>query len=95
MDIPGIGKDFDWWHALVGVSGAALVACIAKGWSDGAILASGSGLIGLGYWINMPLHTRFIHGGIASGKRWHPYFTGFQFIAVGYAVIGFGLYRLF
>ena len=77
----------------MGVSAAALLGCIARDWINGAVIAAGFCGIGLGYWINMPFQNRLIPGGLIHGRKWHPYFTGFQFIAMGYAAVAVGVYR--
>jgi len=87
MDIPGIGKDFRWWHAITGVSAAALLACIARDWPNGATIAAGCCAIGIGTWINHPEYTeiRREFGAIieVSGPRWQRSLVGDVIIVGG------------
>jgi hypothetical protein len=91
MSIPGIGKDLHWWHALTGVSAAALVACITRDWPNGATIAAGFCAIGIGEWMNHPLQTSVIPlQAVITGHPRKNYPLGIAFVIAGgiAAVVG-------
>jgi hypothetical protein len=95
MDIPGIGKDLHWWHGLTGVGGASLVACIAAGWPNGALMAAGFSGVGIGQWIDHKIQTEIHPRWQITSYPWNPSPAGVGFTVCGVLAVLFGVWRGF
>jgi hypothetical protein len=106
VDNPLSKLSLDYWYHVVIVASAAVFLLAAsdvlKALPLAPVLAMSGGafLVGLGEWINHPLQTSimtpsaFMPGGIITGHPRNNRPIGLLFDAVGLALIGYGIYRI-
>lgn len=97
MEIPGIGEGFRWWHAITGVSAAALIACIGRDWPNGAVIAAGFVGIGIGTWAMHPNQTKTWwergHLMASQGPIYQPSWSGWGIVIAGGLAIAQGVVK--
>lgn len=93
VEIPGIGKDLEWWLGLTGVAAVSLVAAIAAGWQNAALMAAGFAGIGVGQWMDHPLLTKLHPRFKITSYPFHPSVPGVALTVIGAGAALYGAVR--